>query len=239
MAVKKKMDKVEEKHRQRMFEKETFGTELDDLDARISRIRVLYDQYFMGIERMEPRHLRSAIEKIFRRSKIALRGNTAQKFRFRSLQQRFISLATYWDRISRLIEDGKIRRGIGATSIGLRQAQAEPRRDGSEDKERVREAPAQSLAQQRRRFRKREEPELAAPPAQPEKTDFAPAEVDALYQRLKAEKSRVGEPTDKVTRSVIEKSVNAIVNKMPGKELAFRIIEKDGKVSLTAVLKKK
>lgn len=240
MAADKKMDRVEEKHRERMFEKETFGDELDDLDGRISRLRVLYDQYFMGIERMEPTHLRGTVEKIFRRSKIALRGNTAQKFRYRSLQQRFVSLSSYWNRIVRLIEDGRIRRGIGATTTGLRDAQAEPRPDAPQQDERERSGPAESLLQKRRRFKKRTDKQEESPQPPPSnQTDFSPAEVDALYERLKSEKSRAGEPIDKLSRSTVEKSVLAMVSRLPDKELAFRIINKDGKVALTAVVKKK
>jgi len=92
--------------------KEKFDDDLADLDQKISRLRVLYDQYFMGIERVEPLMQRGEIAKFFLRSNIPQRGNTAHKFRYRSLQQKFTSFCGYWDRIVRLIEDGKIRRGV-------------------------------------------------------------------------------------------------------------------------------
>ena len=215
-------------------EKEKYIVELDDLDNRISRLRVLYDQYFMGIERLEPQQQRTVVSKILRRSVIGNRGSTVLKFRFRSLQQRFVSYCSYWDRIVRLIEDGHIRRGITGAGGGLGSGENARAGDGDQ-----RFVPAQSLQSKRRRFRQRDKPEEAAPESTPPRNEFRPDEVEALYDRFVEEKKRAGEPTEKVTRSVVEKSVKRIVDHVKKEGLMLRIIEKNGKVNLTAVIKKK
>lgn len=223
-------DKGISKYRAPEAEKEKYHIELDDLDNRLSRLRVLYDQYFMGIERLEPQQQRAVVAKILRRSVIGSRGSTVLKFRFRSLQQRFVSYCSYWDRIVRLIEEGRIRRGVAGTVGGGANTRA------SDSDQRF--VPAQSLQSKRRRFRRRAAPEEAAESAQT-RNEFSPSEVDALYERFVAEKKKAGEPTEKVTRSLVEKSVKRIVDHVKKDGLMLRIVEKDGKVNLTAVVKKR
>ncbi len=227
-------DKGMSKYKASEAEKEKYFIELEDLDNRISRLRVLYDQYFMGIERLEPQQQRAVVSKILRRSVIGNRGSTVLKFRFRSLQQRFVSYCSYWDRIVRLIEDGRIRRGV-AGMAGTAPGDGEKTRIGDGDQ---RFAPAQSLQSRRRRFRQRDKPGEGAESAPP-RNEFSPDEVEALYERFVAEKKRAGEPTEKVTRSLVEKSVKRIVDHVKKDGLMLRIIEKNGKVNLTAVVKKK
>jgi len=215
-------------------EKEKYLVELDDLDHRISRLRVLYDQYFMGIERLEPQQQRTVVAKILRRSVVGKRGSTVLKFRFRSLQQRFVSYCSYWDRIVRLIEDGRIRRGVAGVAGGPGAGENTRVPDGEQ-----RFVPAQSLQSRRRRFRQREDSAQAEPTSGPPRTEFRPDEVEALYERFVEEKKRAGEPTEKVTRTVVERSVKRIVDHVKKEGLMLRIMEKDGKVNLTAVIKKK
>lgn len=215
-------------------EKEKYIVELDDLDNRISRLRVLYDQYFMGIERLEPQQQRGVVAKILLRSVIGNRGSTVLKFRFRSLQQRFVSYCSYWDRIVRLIEEGRIRRGVAGIAAVPGAGEKTRVPDGEQ-----RFVPAQSLQSRRRRFRRREGSAQAEPTGGPPRTEFRPDEVEALYERFVEEKKRAGEPTEKVTRTVVERSVKRIVDHVKKEGLMLRIMEKDGKVSLNAVIKKK
>ena len=226
--------------------KEKFDNELDDIEQRIARLRVMYDQYFMGIEKLEPQTKRNESAKILRRTEIHKRGSTRHKFRLRSLQQRFSSYCSYWDRIVRLIEEGRIRRGV-AVPVGDGGRTLPSGGD-------QRFASTESLVSKRRRFRVKEsedgearDPNRKLPPVRTfggvevdlGKSEFAAAETDLIYRRLVKEKERAGENTDKLTRAVVEKSVSRIASQVKGKEVAFRIITKDGKVNLTAVLKKK
>jgi hypothetical protein len=250
-------DRYESKYRASQAVKEGMEKELDELEGRIARLRVLYDQYFMGIEKMEPTFLRAEVEKMFRRSQILKLGTTVLKFRFRSLQQRYTSYRSYWDRIVRLIEDGHIRRGINV------MANTSPRFPGQEEGAAEQENPAErqqpkeSLSSRRRRFRRQREDgtlddavkEAAAqlsPGTPPERStareaprsDFEPSELRPLFERLVEEKRKAGEPTDKLSMGLVEKSVQKILEKVPDKNIRFRVVNKDGRVSLTAVVKK-
>lgn len=99
-------------------------TELEDLETRIERLRGLYDQYFMGIERMEPAIPRKDVERkiqVLRREQIR---NTGQRFKFNTLVQRFNTMQQYWSRISREIENGTYKRDVirAAERIGAKEA---------------------------------------------------------------------------------------------------------------------
>lgn len=228
--------------------KDAMEQELSDLEGRISRLRVLYDQYFMGIERMEPTHLRSVVDKIFRRSQVLQRGSTVYKFRFRSLQQRYTAYRSYWDRIVRMIGDGQIRRGVNILGGGrLPDEGAEAIADPPE-----RTGPKESLSSTRRRFRRRAgdaDPALAAAAevaaqqlngkSEAARTEFAPGEVQALYDCLLREKTRAGEATDSLSSSVVQRSVDKILERVPaGKRVNFRVVSEGGSVSVKAVVKR-
>lgn len=85
---------------------------LTELESRTDRLRALYEQYFLGFERLEPQVVRKDVE---RRMQALLRipfRNTALRFRFTMLQQRYNTYQTYWMRTCRKIEDGTYKRQI-------------------------------------------------------------------------------------------------------------------------------
>lgn len=86
--------------------------ELSELASRIERLRVLYQQYFMGMEKFPPTIQRDQLEKRIRQSILMDVRRPAIKFRFMSTIQRLRTYEIYWDRIVRQIEDGTFRRGI-------------------------------------------------------------------------------------------------------------------------------
>jgi len=246
-------NKVESKFKASEELKAKFEEELTELDGRISRLRVLYDQYFTGVEKMEPMHLRREIDKIFKRSNLPQRGTTVLKFRYRSLLQRFTSYCSYWDRIVRLIEEGRIRRGVVDV---VPPDGNKPKVTDAEQRFTIKA----SLASKSRRFTRPEvggrRPEAGdgAAPGEARGTpgpearhdvapgeargDYAATEVAALHARLVEEKKRLGEPTEKISPELVEKSIKKILEKTGGKDVRFRVIENGGRVSLTAVVKK-
>jgi hypothetical protein len=79
---------------------------LDELENRLDRLRSLYEQYFLGIEKIEPTVARKDVDRrfwILRRVKIR---NTARRFRMQVLIQRYNTFQQYWARICREIENG-------------------------------------------------------------------------------------------------------------------------------------
>lgn len=95
--------------------------ELADLAQRIERLRVLYQQYFMGMERVPPLVQREQLERRIRESPLNEARRAAIRFRFFSLLQRLRTLEVYWDRLERDIEEGRVERGMFQEG-GLRPA---------------------------------------------------------------------------------------------------------------------
>ncbi len=85
---------------------------LNELEKRIDRLRTLYEQYFLGIERRPPTtNAQDVYRRVLQMENTFIR-NTAQKFRLRSLVQRYNSYKTYWRRIEKQIEEGTYERDI-------------------------------------------------------------------------------------------------------------------------------
>jgi hypothetical protein len=83
-----------------------------ELEIGLDRLRSLYDQYFMGIERIEPAVPRKDVDRriyVLRREQIR---NTALRFRFQMLLQRYNTFQSHWQRICREIESGTYKRHV-------------------------------------------------------------------------------------------------------------------------------
>jgi hypothetical protein len=98
--------------------------ELEELEIRGERLRALYEQYFMGLEKIEPQVQRKDLERrvqILRKEQIR---NTGLRFKFQMLVQRYNTMQQYWSRITREIENGTYRRDVvkAALKIGTKEA---------------------------------------------------------------------------------------------------------------------
>jgi hypothetical protein len=86
--------------------------ELEDIEAKLERLRALYEQYFLGMEKLEPAVLRKEVDRKFwvlRREQIR---NTGLRFKFQMLIQRYNTYQQYWTRVVREIENGTYRRDV-------------------------------------------------------------------------------------------------------------------------------
>jgi hypothetical protein len=86
--------------------------ELSALARDVERLRIMYQQYFFGMEKIPPEFQREQLEKRIRESRLNETRKAVYKFRFISLLQKLRTLEVYWDRMLRAIEQGKIQRGI-------------------------------------------------------------------------------------------------------------------------------
>lgn len=96
----------------------------------VERLRSLYDQYFMGIERIEPAVVRKDIERriqVLRRTQIR---NTALRFRFQNILLRYNTFCAHWMRICREIEEGTYKHHLRRAKMRFDpQAQAREARE--------------------------------------------------------------------------------------------------------------
>jgi hypothetical protein len=91
---------------------EELDVAIEELELRLERLRALYEQYFLGFEKMEPAVARKDVDRriyVLRREKIR---NTGKRFKLQTLIQRFNTFQQYWQRVCREIENGTYRRLI-------------------------------------------------------------------------------------------------------------------------------
>ncbi len=85
---------------------------LKELALKIERLKQLYEQYFMGIERMEPMVARKECTRTILLLQQGYIRNTALRYRFNTMLQKWGSYTTYWSRTLREIENGTYVRHI-------------------------------------------------------------------------------------------------------------------------------
>ncbi len=93
-----------------MDERRQLAQELDEIQQAVKELEIRYEQYFAGIERREPYSERKAIVRRIRHFTNRHIVWTDLKFRYQSIASRFMSYGQYWDRILRLIDEGKYHR---------------------------------------------------------------------------------------------------------------------------------
>jgi hypothetical protein len=83
--------------------------ELDELDQGLKRLRVEYDQFFLGILKRPPEVLQGRMQKIIVKYANQILRKTHQKFRFNQLNSKFQIYRQQWGRTLRQIESGTYR----------------------------------------------------------------------------------------------------------------------------------
>lgn len=86
--------------------------EIEKLEKEIHEIRSVYELYFMGVERTEPRPQRDALRARIRRLREVKFNNVMLKFRAQMIQARIVALENYWGRVARQREAGTYYRDV-------------------------------------------------------------------------------------------------------------------------------
>ena len=85
---------------------------LDAVDMTLDRLKTLYEQYFLGIQKQAPAFIHNDVERKLRDlTQINIR-NTGLRYRLATLQQKFGSYNSYWRRTLRQIENGTYARNL-------------------------------------------------------------------------------------------------------------------------------
>lgn len=95
-----------------MDEGKIFQQKLDDIAAEMRSLELLYERYFSGEEKREPLQQRTELEKKLRRLSTRRIIKTDHRFRFETLSGRYHTYATRWNRIQRLMDEGKYHRHL-------------------------------------------------------------------------------------------------------------------------------
>ncbi len=118
--------------------------DISRLEREINKVKFEYEQYFMGMEKLEPVKMREGVERLIRSLTERVIRNTALKFKLSSLTARYNTFLQYWIRIVRQIEDGTYHRDQFRAQ--LKERLVSPAPPGRSDKE-ERAAPSEGFQQ--------------------------------------------------------------------------------------------
>jgi len=104
-----------------------FDIKLHDAEVKLKRLKALYEQWFQGIERLEPTVPRKDLDRLFKELHKNKPRNTAARFKLQTLQARYNTYSTYWMRIARRIEEGTYERDL--RRVKRRRSRRGPRED--------------------------------------------------------------------------------------------------------------
>src|SRR5512137_544055 len=85
---------------------------VQELETALDRLQALYNQYFMGIERLEPTVQHKEVVRKMQALRREKMSNTALRFRFQTQVQKYSTQSNYWKRICRQIEEGTYQRDV-------------------------------------------------------------------------------------------------------------------------------
>jgi hypothetical protein len=104
----------------------TIEEELDELEIKINRLKMEYEQYFLGVLKREPYVLRGDVQKTIHRYLSAPPNQARTKFRFNSLCARYQSYRQLWGRTMRQIEEGTYRPHVLRAQMQGQRGEAKP-----------------------------------------------------------------------------------------------------------------
>jgi len=91
------------------------------LDQKLNELISRYEKYFIGLEKREPLQLLGEVEKLVRRYSGVPINNTMYKHRITMLVARLNTYREHWNRILKLMEEGRYSRDRFISDLHLRQ----------------------------------------------------------------------------------------------------------------------
>jgi hypothetical protein len=184
---------------------EKYAEELTELDEAIVNLQVLYEKYFLGIDRRPPEQERKRISQKTREMRTTNIRNTALKFKINTLFAKLLSFERMWDRTLREIEDGTYKRDVFKAKL-----RDKDRDEGGAAPARSAPAPTISDANLRRLY------------------------DTYLVARKRCGESTAGISFDSIA-SRIRAQVPELMQKHKAKNIEFKVVIKGGKAILKAV----
>jgi hypothetical protein len=217
---------------------------LDDLEEEIELLKVAFERYFNGVDRVPPTREHDTVKLHIRNAERQRGGSTVIRFRMQGLKARFITYEHYWTRILRQIEDGTFRRVVAESK--RREYEALRRRVDEEGAQAaqsgVRTIPERDAGQSGIRAKLDRDGEVPrdaeatrARPPLPSGVD--PKQARELFKQFVAAKKAAGESIEGLTYGRLLDKLSKEVPKLQEKHgdgLRFEVATVDGKVRLRA-----
>jgi hypothetical protein len=214
-----------------------------ELEEELEEIKVKYEMYFIGAERMEPSRRRDDLKRNIARLQNVFTRNAGLRFRIQALHARFLSYERLWMRSAREKEAGVYRRDLlkarrkAAESRGQKiRGEAADEAPGAANEPAAAGATAPAAATPK--------PTPAARPASPAvaaAATLSERELRELYDAYVAAKRSCNEDVTRVSFESLARTVNKqapeIAAKFKARRVEFKVAVRDGKAVLTAVPK--
>jgi hypothetical protein len=185
------------------------------LEAEIKRLEAEYNMFFTGRLPRLPWETRARVEALVKRYDRMHIRNTAERFRFGTLQAKFVAFCDLWERHLKAKEEGRPIPGRRRAAPAAGARSAPPPASAPRDEPGPPAARVVAVTT------------LKDPTAEPDR-------MKALYEQLSAARKEAGEKP--VPYEAFTQVVRAQVNKLASGsgEVAFRVAVEGGKVTLTA-----
>ena len=181
---------------------------LDEFEQRLFILKVEYDKYFSGIERIEPLRERDDLRRLLRELTTTPVQSTRQKHRLRTLRARFTSMELFWQRNLVMIERGTHPKMKFRADLHERQRKATPEGEAAPQPRRLTQEEREAQAYQ------------------------------AVYNKYLEARKACGQSTDmsfESIRDVLQKQVRTIKSRYQCTSVKFRVTVEDGKAKVKAV----
>lgn len=119
---------------ERAFERTDVRAELDRLDQMLEELKVQYEQHFSGILPLAPDKLHNEVKRLRRLLLKAPFKNSEMKYRYKSLENRYHTYRSYWERVNREREAGTYQRDVFKANLRERIALEEQHATTAEGK---------------------------------------------------------------------------------------------------------
>lgn len=98
-----------------MNERKIIARELGEIEQALKELEVTFEQYFAGVEKRAPIQDRDHLQRRLLRFANRRITQTDLRFRYQNLATRFHQYCGHWDRILRLIDEGRYQRHLAKT----------------------------------------------------------------------------------------------------------------------------
>jgi hypothetical protein len=201
----------------RVYSPEEINQKMDRLEARMAQLRNRYEQFFLGLERKPPHPERELIRKELEHFKNINITNTAVRFRYNSVWNRFLAYERMWLRTLRDIEEGRYSKDLFKLRLHNRESLGV-----------VEEIDTSSFDESDERVAR---------------GSSGPSEerLRVLYDAYLAAKRECHQSTDGMTfeamASQLREKVPNLLEQTKARSIDFKVVIKNGKATLRAVAK--
>lgn len=195
---------------------ESIERELQELERAMVALRVEYERFLVGDQKLAPLQSRRKVEAWLRKLGNQEIDRTAERFRLQSIQSRFNAMSEVWEKRQQARDEGRISLGAPPRSGGLRPPASGPQAAaGTPSGEQASDPNAQASASVEAKRR----------------VDFSP-----LFDRYCTARQALGEDISKLRyerfEELVKKQAEEIRRRTGARRLVFEVQTVEGKVRL-------